>query len=146
MQAKEYLGQVSRINRMIKNKVSEIAQLKEIAINISAIDTEERVQTSPDFDKIGKMFVRIDEEEDKLNSLIFEYIELKNKIISQIEGIKEETFYCVLFSRYVENKTFEKIAIDMQYSFRQITRLHGKALLAFDKMYGENIKTCPRMS
>ena len=140
MQAKEYLGQVSRINRMIKNKVSEIAQLKEIAINISAIDTEERVQTSPDFDKIGKMFVRIDEEEDKLNSLIFEYIELKNKIISQIEGIKEETLYCVLFSRYVENKTFEKIAIDMQYSFRQITRLHGKALLAFDKMYGEEYK------
>ena len=140
MQAKEYLGQVSRINRMIKNKVSEIAQLKEIAINISAIDTEERVQTSPDFDKIGKMFVRIDEEEDKLNSLIFEYIELKNKIISQIEGIKEETFYCVLFSRYVKNKTFEKIAIDMQYSFRQITRLHGKALLAFDKMYGEEYK------
>ena len=140
MQAKEYLGQVSRINRMIKNKVSEIAQLTEIAINISAIDTEERVQTSPDFDKIGKMFVRIDEEEDKLNSLIFEYIELKNKIISQIEGIKEETLYCVLFSRYVENKTFEKIAIDMQYSFRQITRLHGKALLAFDKMYGEEYK------
>ena len=140
MQAKEYLGQVSRINRMIKNKVSEIAQLKEIAINISAIDTEERVQTSPDFDKIGKMFVRIDEEEDKLNSLIFEYIELKNKILSQIEGIKEETLYCVLFSRYVENKTFEKIAIDMQYSFRQITRLHGKALLAFDKMYGEEYK------
>ena len=137
MQAKEYLGQVSR---MIKNKVSEIAQLKEIALNISAIDTKERVQTSPDFDKIGKMFVRIDEEEDKLNSLIFEYIELKNKIISQIEGIKEETFYCVLFSRYVENKTFEKIAIDMQYSFRQITRLHGKALLAFDKMYGEEYK------
>ena len=140
MQAKEYLGQVSRINRMIKNKVSEIAQLKEIALNISAIDTKERVQTSPDFDKIGKMFVRIDEEEDKLNSLIFEYIELKNKIISQIEGIKEETFYFVLFSRYVENKTFEKIAIDMQYSFRQITRLHGKALLAFDKMYGEEYK------
>lgn len=140
MQAKEYLGQVSRINRMIKNKVSEIAQLKEIAINISAIDTEERVQTSPDFDKIGKMFVRIDEEEDKLNSLIFEYIELKNKIISQIEGIREEIFYCVLFSRYIENKTFEKIAIDMQYSFRQITRIHGKALLAFDKMYGEEYK------
>ena len=60
--------------------------------------------------------------------------------IKQIEGIKEETFYCVLFSRYVENKTFEKIAIDMQYSFRQITRLHGKALLAFDKMYGEEYK------
>jgi len=80
MQAKEYLGQVSRINRMINNKISEIAQLKEIAINISAIDTKERVQTSSDFDKIGKMFVRIDEEEDKLNRLIFEYIELKNKI------------------------------------------------------------------
>jgi DNA-directed RNA polymerase specialized sigma subunit len=44
--------------------------------------------------------------------------------------------YEVLFSYYVEGLTFEKIAAKIDYSFRQILRLHGQALVAFEKKYG----------
>lgn len=137
MTTKEYLSQISRINRMIQNKLSEISQLRELSLSISAISNEERVQSSPNFDRLGTSYCKIEEMEEKLNEMIDEYVEKKEIIISQIDSMEDETYYDILFSRYIEKKTFEKIATDMNYSFRNTTRLHGKALQEFEKKYGQ---------
>ena len=50
MKTKDYLSQVSRLNKMINNKLSEISQLRELSVSISAIGNDEKVQTSPNFD------------------------------------------------------------------------------------------------
>lgn len=136
MTTKDYLNQVGRLNRMINNKLIEIAQLKELACSISAIQTGERVQTTPNYDKIGTAYVKIDEMERKLDKLIDTYVDKKNHIIGQIDGIEDEMLYNILFARYIERKTFEKIATELEYSWRQIIRLHGKALKQFENQYG----------
>lgn len=136
MDAKQYLSQISRLNRTIQNKLSEISQLRELSFGIKAVANEERVQTTPNFDKIGSSIAKIDEMERNLDKMIDEYVDKKNKIIQQIDSIEDEVLYGILFARYIEKKTFEKIATEMNYSFRQIIRLHGKALYEFDKMYG----------
>lgn len=136
MTTKDYLNQVGRFNRMINNKLIEIAQLKELACSISAIQTGERVQTTPNYDKIGTAYAKIDEMERKLDKLIDTYVDKKNHIIGQIDGIEDEMLYNILFARYIERKTFEKIATELEYSWRQIIRLHGKALKQFENQYG----------
>lgn len=136
MTTKNYLGQVRRLEYQIQNKISEIEQLRELSRSVSAIVNEERVQTTPDFDKIGAMYCKIETIEEKLSVLIDEYMEQKNKIIGQIEAIDEDIYYELLFHRYIERKTFEEIAVDIKYSFRQTLRLHGKALCAFEEKYG----------
>lgn len=136
MTTKDYLNQVGRLNRMINNKLVEIAQLKELACSISAIQTGERVQTTPNYDKIGTAYAKIDEMERKLDKLINTYVDKKNHIIGQIDGIEDEMLYNILFARYIERKTFEKIATELEYSWRQIIRLHGKALKQFENQYG----------
>ena len=140
MDTKTYLQQISRLDRMINNKLSEISQLRELAMSVSAITNEERVQTTPNFDKIGTAYCKIEEMEEKLDKLIDEYVDKKNLIISQIDGIENETYYEILFARYIEKKTFEKIADEMTYSFRNVTRLHGRALQEFEKKYGNLYK------
>lgn len=140
MDAKQYLQQISRLERMINNKLSEIAQLKELSISISAARNEERVQTTPNFDKIGSAICRIEKAEEEIDRLVDEYVDKKNLIISQIDGIGNETYYEILFARYIEKKTFEKIADEMTYSFRNVTRLHGRALQEFERKYGETYK------
>lgn len=137
METKQYLGQISRLDRMIKNKISEISQLRELSMSISAITIEEKVQTTPNFDKIGNSCCKISEMEEKLNILIDEYVKKKNEIIAQIENIEDEISYEILFARYIEKKTFERIATDINYSFRNTTRLHGKALRIFEEKYGK---------
>ncbi len=136
MTTKEYLSQISRLDRMIKNKLTELSQLKEMTCGLSAIPNEERVQTTPNFDKIGTAYCKIESMEENIDKLIDEYADKKNEIISQIDGMEDEILYDILFSRYIAKKTFEKIADNMNYSFRQTTRLHGKALQEFEKKYG----------
>lgn len=137
MTTKDYLNQIGRLNRMINNKLVEIAQLKELACSISAIQTGERVQTTPNHDKIGTAYAKIDDMERKLDKLIDTYVDKKNHIISQIDGVEDEMLYNILFARYIERKTFEKIATELEYSWRQIIRLHGKALKQFENQYGK---------
>ena len=140
MDTKTYLQQISRLDRMINNKLSEISQLRELAMSVSAVKNEERVQNTPNFDKIGTAYCKIEEMEEKLDKLIDEYVDKKNLIISQIDKIENETYYEILFARYIEKKTFEKIADEMTYSFRNVTRLHGRALQEFEKKYGNLYK------
>jgi hypothetical protein len=130
MTTKDYLNQISRLNRMINNKLIELAQLKELACSISSITNEERVMTTPNFDRIGAKQAKIDEMERN------DYIIKRDQIVSQIDSMEDENVYNVLFSKYIEKKTFEVIATEMNYSWRQTIRLHGIALKKFEQKYG----------
>ena len=140
MDTKQYLQQISRLDRMINNKLAEISQLRELAMSVSAVKNEERVQTTPNFDKIGTVYCKIEAMEEKLDKLIDEFVDKKNLIISQIDKIENETYYEILFARYIEKKTFEKIADELTYSWRQVIRIHGRALQEFEKKYGNTYK------
>ena len=137
MDTKQYLGQISRLDRMIKNKMTELSQYKDLAYGLSAITNEERVQTTPEFDKMSGKIAKIIEMEQKIDNLIDEYVDKKNLIISQIDSMENETYYEILFARYIEKKTFEKIADEMNYSFRNTTRIHGRALREFENKFGK---------
>lgn len=140
MTTKQYLGQISRLDRMIKNKLSEISQLKELSRSISSVTNEEKVQTTPNFDKIGTAQAKIDEMERNIDKMVDEYVDKRDLIIKQIDEIEDETYYNILFARYIEKKTFERIADELFYSWRQIIRLHGCALVDFEKKYGHIYK------
>ena len=98
---------------------------------------DEKVQKYNNYEKIGTAIAKIDELESNLDKMIDEYLVKRERIIAQIDTMEEESVYQILFSRYIEKKTFEKIATEMEYSWRQIVRLHGKALQQFEKKYGE---------
>ena len=137
MTTKEYLNQISRLNRMINNKLSELAELKELSKSISAVSNKERVQTSMEQDKIGNTISKIDEMEREIDKMIDSYSDKRKHIIGQIDSMEDENSYDILFSRYIEKKSFELIAIEMDYSWRQIIRLHGKALRQFEEKFGK---------
>ena len=137
MTTKQYLNQIHRIDKMINNKLSEIYQLKNLACSISVSADSDRVQTSSNQDPLGNAVAKIVDLENEVNDCIDEFSEKRRKIITQIDSIEDQMQYQVLFSIYIERKTFEKIADDNEYSVRQILRIHGEALLQFEKLFGE---------
>ena len=136
MTAKQYLSQISRLNKMIANKLTEIYQLKSMASNISVLNEVDKVQTSGSKDRIGDMVCEIVDLEKEANEYIDIYTDLRRKIIMQIDAKPNENYYKVLFAKYIEEKTFEVIAEEMEYSWRQIIRIHGDALAEFERIYG----------
>lgn len=141
MTTKQYLNQIEKLNRLINNKLSEVYQLKQLASSISVSTDSERVKSSSLQDKIGSAVAKIVDLENEIDSIIDTYVSTRRKIISQIDSIENENYYDVLFSRYVEKKTFEEIAIKTDYSFRQVLRIHDKAVAYFEKKFGKEYMT-----
>lgn len=137
MTTKQYLNQIARINRTINNKLAEIYQLKTMVCSISVSMNKDKVQTSQGNDILGNAVAKIIDLENEINKAIDAYIDKKEQIISQIDSIQDIMEYQVLFSRYIEFKTFEQISVDNNYSVRQILRIHGNALVEFEKKFGQ---------
>lgn len=136
MTTKDYLNQISRLDNRIQNKLTEIMQYRELSISLTAVSSDIKVRTSPDMDKIGSSIARLAEMEQQLDELIDCFVDKKTHIVAQIDAMEDEVQYQVLFARYIERKTFEKIALELNYSLRQISRVHEKALLEFETTYG----------
>ena len=90
MTTKEYLQQVGKLDKVINNKLIELAQLKEMSYSISAISTGDRVKSSLNCDPIGTAQVKIFEMEREIDNLVDEYVDVKKEIIEKIEWLKNE--------------------------------------------------------
>lgn len=140
METKEYLQQIGRYDRLINNKLVELAQYRSMACSVSAVKNDEKVQSSPSHDTMDKIVSKIEQMENEIDMLVDRYINNKRIIISQIDSMSDEMTYQILFSRYIEQKTFEKMAIEMNYCYKQIIRRHGKALQEFEQKWGDTYK------
>lgn len=136
MTTKEYLGQIENSSRMIQNKLSEIYQLKTMACSVGVSSDKERVQTSGSKDMLGNTVSKIVDLEKETDKMVDGYIEKRKHIISQIDSLKNKDYYNVLTLRYVLNNTFDEISEKMNYSIRNVFKLHGRALQEFEKLYG----------
>ena len=91
----------------------------------------DRVQTSGPKDRLAETFARIDELEGKINARIDDLIRLKEDTLKVIYQISDKDQQNVLIARYVQGERWEKIAVDLNFSIRQVHRIHGAALLSF---------------
>ena len=137
MTAKEYLSQLRRLNVVINNKIKELDELRAVSGCVSGIDySADKVQVSP---KTGGSFENIIERiiilGQDINKEIDDYVDIKHKIINQINGLNDYRHIAVLYKKYVEFKRFEEVAVDMIYTYQYTIELHGYALNNFYKTY-----------
>lgn len=59
------------------------------------------------------------------------------EILQVIRQLKDNTLSTLLTEYYINDKTWEKIAEEQHYSFRQIMRLHAKALQQIQSIIGQ---------
>ena len=133
---KEYLSQIRRLNTMIEQKQKERDSLRDID-GVSGIDmSKDPVQTSPNGSApFERTIERILTLEDEIDKLIAEYITKRNRIIEEIHALDNTNYIELLFKRYVECKSFELIAVEMNYTYDWIREMHGHALLAFERTH-----------
>lgn len=135
MTPKEYLMQIHRLNVLITQRISERDALRR-SVGLCGVDyTGGRVQASGSGDA---PFVRAIEKtmqlEEEIDTLVDTYVDLKNRIIGEIQTVPNLMYMQILYKRYVEYKRLEVIAVEMNYSYDTIKHAHGRALQAFGRV------------
>ena len=127
-EAKEYLGQIDFLDRLIQNKQFEVYQLKCLATNVTAPMGTEPVQNSNVSDKVGNITAKIVDLEIEINGLIDQYIDEKQKRITLIEQIDDPLQYSILHKKYIQRKSLTEIAEEEHFSYVWVNKNHGYAL------------------
>jgi len=78
--------------------------------------------------KIESAIEKIMELESEIDTEIDEYIKVKTEVKSAVSMVKNGTYREVLDRRYIRGQKFEEIAVEMNYTYRNVCYLHGKAL------------------
>lgn len=86
-----------------------------------------RVQQSK-INRMKEMLVECPEKTEAYLSAIKQARDIRDKIEREIEAVDGSLLSEILFQKYICCKSVEQIGLDMNYSKRQIERLHLKAL------------------
>lgn len=134
MQVKEFLNKIRHIDMMIDCKVEQVMNLRSRLTSISC-PMGEKVQSSLDPDKFTNPISKIIELEQEINEDIDKLVDLKRVARRMIEQLEDDVEKMVLYKRYFENKTFEQISVEMNYSWRRIHQFHGDALKKLERLH-----------
>ena len=127
MNAKEFLQQIRKLDKLIENKMAEVQKWKEIATNTSPNMTGERVQSSGNPHKIADAIRRYIDLEREINQDIDNLVDAKKAVIGVIEQLNA-TEYDVIHKIYVQYLTFDEVAYACKHSRSWATTIHGRAL------------------
>lgn len=133
MNTRRYLEQIKRLDSQIANKLKEIHNLRLMVGSIGSINDSDKVMTSPTKDKIGVIVAKITDMEREVDVMV----DKRWKIVTEIESVKENESYDILARVYVLGQDFKAIAIEKKMSYRHFLRLHDKAIMDFETLYGD---------
>lgn len=136
MTAKQYLRQIRDLDNKAENDRRYYERcLRDIASLKSPRLDADRVQSSGSGAGFTKLVEKLVDMQAKANKTIDEYIDRRDMIIGQINGI-EYPYSAILFKRYVEYKDFMTIAQELHnMDYYWVCHLHGDALREFEKHY-----------
>lgn len=135
MTAQEYLKQVKTRGVSLDNLQRDKENIRQLMFSIGGGMGGERVQTSRNNDKIGTLYARVDEMERQIDEKLLELIEFKLTVTEKINGLNDARYINLLYMRYVQFRSWDEIAADMEYSTRHILKLHKEALAEFGEKY-----------
>lgn len=121
MTPKEYLQQYGAAMRRIRAISDHLAELRAVAENLRTEDGH-RVE-------LDAAVANLVDTERQVSSEVAKLCKLETEIACTIDRM-QEPYRTLLYERYINGKTWEQIAVDMHYSYRGVTKMHGKALQA----------------
>jgi len=133
LNAKQYLRQLRRLNDIVQSKLDQIETLRSLAQKITHVPKNIKVQESILEDKNSELIAKIVDLENDIKADIDYLLDLKLKITHQINSLDNDDYKLLLMLRYLNFKTWEEIAVEMNCSYQWVHVLHGRALIYFQE-------------
>lgn len=129
MTPKEYLQQYRHAVERARSALEHLQELQTMA-----------TRTTPNYggegggshqsgnEKLCNAVERIIEAKNRVSDEIEMLEATEHEVVHTINEVKDESCKTLLLYRYINGKTFEQIAVNLGYCWRQTIRLHGRAL------------------
>lgn len=134
MTAKQWLNRARRIDREIRTLEEVIKSTRERLESVTQSYSGDGAQSTKDPHK----FDRLVELESLVNEKIDEQINIKTEILEAISQIRDRRQRIVLTEYYLNMKTWEQVAVEINYSWRQVMNIHGRALQEMQRIISLN--------
>lgn len=128
MTAKEYLSQAYRIDQRINSKLEQVASLRDLSTKATSTCSEAAPGGTRNVHRLEDVICKIVMLEDEINAEIDQLVDLKREIREAISAVKNLECQTLLELRYLCFKTWEQIAVQMNYSTKYVFDLHRTAL------------------
>ena len=135
MTAKQWLHRARTIDKEIEVLLDEKQQTLDRLLQITQSYTRSEAQTSKDPHKIDKLI----EYEDKIDRKVDELAAVKQEIGSIIDLLEDDHQRIALRGYYLAIKTWEQVAVDMNYSFQGVMLIRKKAIEEVEKILNRKI-------
>jgi hypothetical protein len=139
LSAKEFLKQAQHIDQRINSKLEQVASLRELATK--ATSTLSETPTGAGTRNVHRMedvIVKMMDLESEINADIGELVATKREVMSVIKMVPRPEYQSLLELKYLCLKTWDEVAFELGYVYRQITRMHGYALEQVDAILRRN--------
>lgn len=130
MTIKQWLSRGRTIDREISTLLTAYEETKARLTKVTQTITGDIVQ----HDKDPHKFDRLAELGEKIDNKVDELVAIREEIFDAISKVENNAQREVLTRRYVIGETFEQIAVHMHYSYKQVCRIHGRALITIGGM------------
>lgn len=130
MTTKQYLSRYLEINREVNVLADDCTRLRSLAEKVgcgqlSDMPKGSNADQSAPFTRAVEQIIA---KEAEINKRIDDMMVVRNEIEDAITKVPDSTFRVLLRYRYICGWTWERIAVELHYSWRQTIRLHGEAL------------------
>ena len=127
MTAKEYLSQAYRLDQRIDAKIEQVMSLRNLAAKATSTLSDAAPSGTQNVHRMEDIIIKIIDFENEINADIDRLVDLKREIMRVIKALPNPEYQTLLELRYLCFKSWEKIAIEMNYSIQHIYRLREKA-------------------
>ena len=131
MTAKEYLLRYQAVKREIEDLDYRMAQLRLKYAAPSAIDYSDMPKAHNTEHDLSEYVAKMDEMTDYMISKYTRLRGIEVDIYKRVDQMQDQTERDILRTRYIDGLTWDQIALKLGYSRRNVTRIHGRALLHF---------------
>lgn len=140
--AKKYLSQIAKINTRLDSELKQLRELQQYKCSISSVDySKPFIITNTVSDTVSGIVVKLVDLENNIKKDIYRYTIIKQEIIDLIYQVDDLACMNLLKMRYVDMMSLEAIAVEMNYVYGYVRRLHSRALEYFKCVYLKNNKS-----
>lgn len=132
-QVRNYLWRVRDAERELKLLEQEYEQAKADILHLKAIQYDKDKVSNSHIGDLSDAIATLERYAERVNAKWDELIVLRTEAEELIGEIADGRYRDVLHRRYLQGESWEYIAIGLGYSFRQVLRIYGAALVEFAK-------------